>query len=109
MNQNELFEFHQRMGEKALAICKKKNNDYTSAAGGGSDPFANFSRVEAMGIMTTEQGFLVRMTDKLSRLSTYADLGRLEVGDEPVEDTLLDMINYSILLAAYMRHCDGGE
>ena len=109
MNQNELFEFHQRMGEKALAICKKKNNDYTSAARGGSYPFANFSRVEAMGIMTTVPGFLGRMTDKLSRLSTYADLGRLEVGDETVEDTLLDMINYSILLAAYMRHCDGGK
>ena len=104
MTQDELFEFHQSMSDKALAICKKKNNDYTSAAGGGSDPFANFSRVEAMGIMTTEQGFLVRMTDKMSRLSTYAALGRLEVNDETVEDTLLDLINYAILLAAYMRH-----
>lgn len=104
MTQDELFEFHQTMSSRALAICQRKNHDYTSAAAGGSDPFANFSRVESMGIMTTEQGFLVRMTDKMSRLSTYADLGRLEVGDETVEDTLLDLINYSILLAAYMRH-----
>ena len=28
MNQQELFEFHETMTGKALAICKKKNNDY---------------------------------------------------------------------------------
>lgn len=107
MKQEELFKFHAEMADRALEICRKKNNDYTSAAGGGSDPFANFSRVESMGVTTTEQGFLVRMTDKMSRLSTYASLGRLEVEDETVEDTLLDLVNYAILLAAFMRHRNG--
>jgi len=107
MNQEGLFKFHQEMTGRALEICRKKNNDYTSAAAGGSDPFANFSRVERMGVTTTEQGFLVRMTDKMSRLSTYASMGKLEVEDETVEDTLLDLVNYAILLAAYMRHRDG--
>ena len=104
MNQQELFEFHGTMAAKALDLCKRKNNDYASGGTQGENPFANFSRVEDMGITSTEQGFLVRMTDKLSRLSTFTRGGKLEVADESVEDTLLDLINYSVLFAAYMRH-----
>ena len=111
MNQQRLFEFHETMTEKALAICKRKNNDYASGGTRGENPFANFSRVEDMGITSTEQGFLVRMTDKLSRLSTFTRAGKLEVADESVEDTLLDLINYAVLFAAYQLHkrdTDGG-
>ena len=56
-----------------------------------------------MGICTTEQGFLVRMTDKLSRLSTFAVSGDLKVKDESVKDTILDLINYSVLFIAYLN------
>ena len=104
MNQKELFEFHQAMCQQAFDICQIKNHDYTADAGGdGEDPFANFTRVESMGVTTTEQGFLVRMVDKMSRLSTHASLKKLVVGDETVKDTLLDLINYTILLAAYLE------
>jgi hypothetical protein len=104
MNQQELFEFHENMTGKALGLCRRKNNDYASGGTQGENPFANFSRVEDMGITSTEQGFLVRMTDKMSRLSTFTRAGKLEVADESVEDTLLDIINYAVLFAAYMRH-----
>lgn len=104
MNQQALFDFHQEICRQAFEICKAKNHDYTADAGGdGEDPFANFTRVEKMGVTTTEQGFLVRMVDKMSRLSTHASLKKLEVGDETVKDTLLDLINYTILLAAYLE------
>jgi hypothetical protein len=43
------------------------------------------------------------MTDKMSRLSTFANKGKLVVEDEGVQDTLLDLINYSILLAAFIQ------
>jgi hypothetical protein len=100
MTREELFNMHNEMTKTAFEIMKKKNADY---AGGGSDPFANFRRAEALGICTTEQAFLVRITDKISRLSTFANKGKLEVEDETVYDTLLDMINYSVLLAAFIK------
>ena len=100
MTRDELFKMHNEMSAYALDLMKKKNADY---AGSGSDPFANFRRTEALGICSTEQAFLVRMTDKMSRLSTFANKGKLVVTDEGVHDTLIDLINYSVLLAAYIK------
>ena len=50
-----------------------------------------------------EQGILVRITDKISRLSQYTKNGELQVKDESVEDTLVDIINYTVLLRAYLK------
>ena len=100
MNRQKYFEFHRECVEKMTEITKKKNADY---AGPGNDPFANFTRVEKMGICSTEQGFLTRMTDKMSRLSSFVQVGKLEVLDESVEDTLLDLANYAILMAGYIK------
>ena len=100
MNKAEYFEYHKQCLAKMTEITQRKNADY---AGGGDDPFANFSRVEKLGICSTELGFLTRMTDKMSRLSTFANTGRFAVLDESVEDTLLDLANYSILMAAYIK------
>lgn len=82
------------------AICVAKNADYS---GGDVDPFANFTRVEMLGITSAEVGFLTRMTDKLCRISTFVKKGVLQVKDESVEDTLLDLAIYSLLLAAYVN------
>lgn len=101
MKKQELFELHEKICKEALELMIKKNSDY---AGGDEDnPFANFKRAEAMGICTTEQAFLVRMTDKMSRLSSYCSRGKLDVEDETVYDTLVDIINYSVLLSAYLK------
>jgi hypothetical protein len=78
--------------------CKKKNADYT----GDQDPFRNFALVEKLGIASTEQGFMTRMADKLSRLSTFISKGQLQVKDESVQDTLLDLANYCVLLSVYL-------
>lgn len=79
----------------------KKNADY--AGNDGLEPFANFTRVEAMGICTTEQGFLVRMTDKMSRLSSFVECGKLSVENESFKDTIVDIINYSVLMYSYIN------
>lgn len=86
--------------ERMVATAEKKNADY---AGASVKPFANFSHVEDLGIATTEQGFLTRMTDKLCRITTFAKKGVLQVSDESVEDTLLDLANYALLMAAYVK------
>jgi hypothetical protein len=100
MTKEELFEVHMKMCNEALDLMKKKNADY--AGSGGNNPFANFTRVENMGICRTEQGFLVRLTDKMSRLSSFAQCGKLEVSDESFKDTCIDIINYVVLLQAYV-------
>ncbi len=96
----EYFEFHKQTCEKMQAITKAKNSDYTGA---GDDPFANFSSVEQRQICTTEQGFLTRMNDKFERLISFNNKGSLQVKDESVEDTLLDLANYCILMAGYLK------
>lgn len=101
MKRAELLVFHGQFTAKMNAICRAKNADYAGA--GGDDPFANFRRVEALGICKTEQGFLVRMADKMSRLSSFVEAGVLQVKDESAEDTLLDLANYALLLAAYLQ------
>lgn len=101
MNGDDLLKFHLVFCHRAYQLCELKNHDYAGAT--GSQPFRNFESVEALGIAYTETGFLVRMTDKLNRLVTYTNDGKLAVTNESVVDTLLDLINYSILFAAYMQ------
>lgn len=100
MNKQEFFKFHINFTRQMLEISQKKNADYT---GEDSCPFANFTAVERNGIATTEQGFLTRMMDKMQRINSYAQQGKLEVADEKVEDTLQDLANYCILMSAYIR------
>lgn len=107
MNRDDYLRFHKDFCDKARDLSARKNNDY--AGEGGEKPFANFERVAAMGICSTEQGFLVRMTDKLSRLATFAAGGKLQVADESALDTLLDVVNYGVLLAAFISQKDADD
>lgn len=100
MDRRGLMDMHDALSSEARALMETKNHDYS----GGKDessPFLNFTRVEDMGVCTTEKGFLVRMTDKISRMITFSESGEFMVEDESLRDTVLDMINYSILLYAY--------
>lgn len=98
MNRDELMDFFDEAIDEARQLIASKNHDY--AGEGGDNPFANFTRVESLGITSTERGFLVRLTDKLSRLSSFCESGNFQV-DESVRDTCLDIVNYAILYLAY--------
>ena len=100
MNRDDLLKLHEALTKEARALMERKNHDYSGGENRES-PFLNFSRVESMGITTTEKGFLVRMTDKMSLLSTFCKEVSFQVDDESLRDTILDIINYSILLYAY--------
>jgi hypothetical protein len=101
MTKQELLENHKKLCEIARTLMEKKNADYAGRS--GTEPFANFTRVEAMGICSTERGMLVRITDKMSRLSSFLESGKLEVANESFEDTIVDVINYMILLHSYLK------
>ena len=100
MNREQLLEHHDHLSTTAKDIMKKKYHHY--AGKGGETPFANFERCESMGVCSTEQGFLVRVIDKVSRLSTFVDAGKLKVDNESYEDAVLDIINYMILFSGYV-------
>lgn len=101
MNREQYFAFHKKCCDRMTEITKAKNMDYAGA--GGENPFANFSRVKAMGICEVEQGFLVRMTDKLSRIASIVASGKTHVKDESIQDTLLDLANYCLLMLGYLE------
>lgn len=69
--------------DEMLKIYIAKNTDYGSSV---SDTYRDFGLVS----------FLVRMQDKMNRLKSLSKKEAL-VKDEKIEDTLLDLANYSIL------------
>lgn len=97
--QRDFMEHQQNLFARAASLAQRKNDDYA----GEGEAFRNFASVAALGIASVEQGFLVRMTDKLSRLSTFASRGELSVRDESVDDTIIDLINYACLLSGYIK------
>ena len=66
--------------KEALELFKKKNTDY-------GDSFATYGVV----------GVIVRMGDKISRLSNISKLGINLVEDEKIRDTLIDLHNYTAM------------
>lgn len=98
MDKEEFFKFLEDTYAKCVETSRKKNADYA----GDSDPFANFRLVEMLGICSVETGILVRMTDKMARITNLLKDGRkAQVKDESVDDTLEDLINYTAILAAF--------
>lgn len=91
MNRQQWLELLEKLHQEEYNICKKKNEDYSSL----DDPFENFR-------MFGELGFLVRMSDKMSRLKQYLNRNELSVENETIVDTLQDLSNYSNLLIGYL-------
>lgn len=99
MNNQELIkEFNSILSEMS-AILQAKNSDYSDQ----KDAFSNFTNVEKLNITTAERGILVRMTDKITRICNLIDKDPA-VKDEAIEDTLMDLANYSVILLAYIRN-----
>lgn len=101
MDKIELLEFAEHFFTECLEVMEKKNSDYTGASK-SHDAFANFRAVETFGV-TTEIGFITRLTDKFSRLASFVKKGELAVKDESVHDTIQDAVNYLTLLSAYLH------
>ena len=94
MTRTELLTLHDETCRKCKSIMEKKNNDY--AGSGQDDPFKNFKMASSFGIHPV-QGILLRIGDKLQRVNTFAQDGKLAVANESVDDALEDVINYCIL------------
>ena len=88
-----------KITDKMIEIHRKKNTDY-----GGGDPFGNFREALDFNV-SMFKGVLIRLSDKYSRLKSLSRkkdyVGEFE--GESIEDTLIDLANYSIIALIMYR------
>lgn len=96
MTREDLFALHSRVCVEALDLMKRKNADYSKG-----DSLGNFYVCESLQVCTAAEGVVVRLSDKLSRLVSVMAKGA-EV-NESLDDTCVDIINYTVLLMALLR------
>lgn len=77
---------------KCFDVVKRKNSDYANE----NDPLYNFNFCQRVGVAPA-RGILVRLTDKLSRISNLLDR-EAQVKDESIIDSIEDAINYLAIL-----------
>ena len=75
----------QKVQKEGLELFEKKNADY-------GDAFANYGPV----------GVIIRMGDKIQRLSSVSKNGINLVNNESLRDTLIDLHNYSAMAIMLM-------
>lgn len=98
--QQKFLERLQELFNNNVEISRRKNSDYAN----DNDPFQNFLVCESLGI-PAEVGFIVRMTDKLSRISNLIRPGReRRVADESILDTLSDLANYAMMMRMHLEN-----
>lgn len=78
--------------ENAKALLFKKGSDYAS----DENPYQNMMTGEEIGISMEKFCFL-RMSEKMARIRNFFKRDLL-VKDETIEDTLLDLANYTAFL-----------
>lgn len=101
LDRDGLLAHHGRLCSEARQLMDRKNRDYASGDNNG-DPFTNFRLCEGMGICPTDQGMVIRLSDKVARLARLLSPGySAKVTSETLTDTLIDVINYSVLISAY--------
>ncbi len=96
-------EYLKRFEEQVAQMAKltnRKNRDYA----GKDNAFSNFEKIEQMthGRISLEDGILVRMTDKIARISNLLEHAA-HVDTEKITDTLQDLAVYSIILKIYIE------
>lgn len=82
-------------------LHRKKNAGY---AGDSDDPWANFRECALFGIKV-ENGIITRMSDKWSRIRSLWKNPDNEQVEEAIEDTLMDLAAYALILICIMREC----
>lgn len=84
-------DFFNDIVEEMKEIHERKNADYGN----------NFhKRFEKWGFLTA----LLRLSDKMERLENIYEKGEIQVKDESVYDTLIDLANYAVMTAVELRN-----
>lgn len=102
MDETRRYDQHQGILDTIHETYIKKNKDYGNS-------FAN--SIDNHGMIAA----IVRMDDKMERITSINESGEILVKDESVRDTLLDLANYAIMAAMWLddqdetikHHADG--
>lgn len=98
INRNDLLSFHADFTKQALDLLMRKNKQY---APNDADAFGNLLACEHLGICSAPKAILIRLLDKVHRLNTLLDSpNEKSTAGDALGDTLLDLLNYTILIAA---------
>jgi hypothetical protein len=92
----------QQLLDRCIELLRSKANDYAE----GGDAFLNFKTAAQIAGISPEQTLLTLLGMKLSRLTQLVGKGKT-ARNESVEDTMLDVINYIVLLRGMMREQEG--
>ena len=82
--------------DKHMAICEKLNEIYKQKNAAYGDSFSE--TFKKLGIISA----VTRITDKHNRIVNLVGNKDVDMGDESVRDTLLDMANYCIMTVMEM-------
>jgi len=103
LNRIQLMRFHRLFCDNGHRLMGRKNADYATGGDVREDAFKNFRKSEEVTSIPVEVGILIRLSDKIARLGRLLQEGyKPQVDDEKVEDTLLDIVNYAVLIAAFL-------
>ena len=83
---------------KARTTFFKKNRAYGDS----------WLRTEEITGVPVEHGILVRMGDKMARIQNLLHSKDVDDLGESIVDTLIDLANYSLMLASYIIYKKGG-
>ena len=89
----------QARADANIQMLVRKNSDY----GTPDRPYANFEAAPLVGV-SVARGMLVRMMDKLQRMSNLLDRPAL---NESIQDSCDDLSNYALILGDYLGQIHG--
>jgi len=92
MEINKVLEIQKQIFKEATQIITDKSHDYSSS----DDALANLKSCKALGIEPSD-GVLIRIMDKLGRFANLRNK-KAKVQSEKNRDTIIDAINYLVLL-----------
>lgn len=103
MDTMKIKERHQALCAEALEIFIKKNSDYARTGA----PFSNFELPAILGVCPTDQATFIRLCDKISRMANLLQRDPVVTG-ERMHDTIIDALNYLVIIAITRGENDEG-
>lgn len=88
----------ERLLNRCVELLRSKANDYAD----GHDAFVNFKTAAQVAGISPEQTLLTLLGMKISRLTQLVGKGK-NAKHESSEDTMLDIINYVLLLRGMLQ------
>lgn len=99
-SRKDLAALHYEICLSAFQLMAVKNQDYSV----NDSPYSNFMATEAITGVPAELLLIGRWGDKLTRLASLVSKGYAAVADESIRDTIIDSINYPVLLMGLMEY-----